>query len=71
VLSGRSQPRQRATVRADRPHVLRSLSILQDQGVDAVGSAAPRGPGGWWLTVRYVARETMAYLWYQVERLVQ
>jgi len=60
-----------AVVVTDRPHVLRSLSILQDQGVDAVGSAAPRGPGGWWLTVRYVARETMAYLWYQVERLVQ
>jgi len=60
-----------AVVVTDRPHVLRSVSMLEDQGVDAVGSAARRGPGGWWLTVRYVARETVGYLWWQVERLAR
>jgi uncharacterized SAM-binding protein YcdF (DUF218 family) len=60
-----------AVVVTDRPHLLRSVSMLQAEGVDAVGSAAPRGPGGWWLTVRYVARVTGAYLWWQLERLVR
>lgn len=59
-----------AVVVTDRPHVLRSVTMLQDQGVDAVGSAAERGPGGWWLTVRYVARETVAYLYYEAERVL-
>jgi uncharacterized SAM-binding protein YcdF (DUF218 family) len=58
-----------AVVVTDQPHTLRSVSMLDDLGVDAVGSPAPRGPGGWWLTVRYVARETGAYLWYQLGRL--
>ena len=44
--------------------------MLDDLGIDAVGSGAPRGPGGWWLTVRYVARETVAYLWYEVGRVL-
>ncbi len=60
-----------AVVVTDQPHLLRSLSMIEAEGVDAVGSAAPRGPGGWWLTARYVARETVAYLWWQVERLLR
>lgn len=60
-----------AVVVTDRPHMLRSLSMLEAEGVAAVGSAAPRGPGGWWVTARYVMRETVAYLWWQVERRVR
>ena len=59
-----------AVVVTDRPHVLRSETMLDDLGIDAVGSAAARGPGGWWLTVRYVARETVAYLGYELGRVL-
>ncbi len=59
-----------AVVVTDRPHVLRSVTMLQDQGVDAVGSAAERGPGGWWLTARYVTRETFAYLHYESQQVL-
>lgn len=60
-----------AVVVTDRPHLLRSVSMLEAEGVDAVGSAAAPGDGGWWVTTRYVARETVGYLWWQVERLVR
>lgn len=57
-----------AVVVTDGPHVLRSRTMLADLGIDTVASPAPGERDGWHET-RYVARETLAYLSYQVGRL--
>lgn len=61
-----------AVVATDPSHTLRSVTMLQDQGVDAVGSPAPSTPGSddFWQTVRYTARETVGLTYHQVQRLV-
>lgn len=61
-----------AVVVTDPAHTLRTVSMLDDQGIDAVGSPAPDSPDSddTWAQVRYVARETVGYLYYQWQRLV-
>lgn len=60
-----------AIVVTDPWHELRSTTMLNDQGITAHGSPTPTGPshGGIGVTVRYVARETAAYLAYEVSRV--
>jgi uncharacterized SAM-binding protein YcdF (DUF218 family) len=57
-----------AVVVTDPWHELRSTTMLEDQGVAVYGSPTPTGPshGGPWVVTRYVARETVAYLAYEV-----
>jgi uncharacterized SAM-binding protein YcdF (DUF218 family) len=61
-----------AVVVTDPWHELRSTTMLRDQGVTVYGSPTPTGPshGGPWVVTRYVTRETVAYLAYQIGRLV-
>lgn len=61
-----------AVVVTDPSHTLRSVTMLRDQGVDAVGSPAPSTPGSdeVWQTVRYSTRETVGLTYYQALRLV-
>lgn len=63
---------QSAVVVTDPPHLLRSVSMLGNQGIDAVGSPVPNSPdsGHLWAQTRYVARESAGYLYYQLQRLV-
>jgi len=60
-----------AVVVTDPWHELRSTSMLRDQGVVALGSPTRTGPSvadnG--VKVRYVVRETFAYLAYELGRL--
>jgi uncharacterized SAM-binding protein YcdF (DUF218 family) len=60
-----------AIVVTDPAHTLRSVSMLDDQGIDAVGSPAPDSPDAddTWAQVKYVGRETFGYLFYQSQRL--
>lgn len=60
-----------AIVVTDPWHELRSTTMLTDQGVTVHGSPTPTGPsrGGIGVTVRYVARETAAYLTYEASRM--
>lgn len=58
-----------AVVVTDGPHVLRSRTMLADLGIDTVASPAPGDRDGWH-EARYVARETLAYLSYQLGRLL-
>ncbi len=60
-----------AVVVTDPPHILRSVTMLGDLGVDAVGSPATETPGSdsVWAQTKYVARETAGYLYYQLQRL--
>jgi uncharacterized SAM-binding protein YcdF (DUF218 family) len=55
-----------AVVVTDPWHELRTTSMLRDQGVTAYASPTSTGPSvdGPGVVVRYVARETVAYLWY-------
>ena len=55
-----------ALVVTDPWHELRSTAMLRDQGVTAYASPTSTGPsvGGAGVTVRYVSRETLAYLAY-------
>jgi uncharacterized SAM-binding protein YcdF (DUF218 family) len=55
-----------ALVVTDPWHELRSTAMLRDQGVMAYASPTSTGPsvGGVGVTVRYVTRETLAYLAY-------
>jgi uncharacterized SAM-binding protein YcdF (DUF218 family) len=55
-----------ALVVTDPWHELRSTAMLRDQGVTAYASPTSTGPsvGGTSVTMRYVARETVAYLAY-------
>ena len=55
-----------ALVVTDPWHELRSTAMLRDQGVTAHASPTSTGPsvGGVGVTVRYVTRETLAYLAY-------
>src|SRR5215217_6606667 len=59
-----------AVVVTDPWHELRSTTMLRDQGLVAYGSPTPDGPavGGAGVTVRYVGRETLAYLSYLAHR---
>lgn len=52
-------------------HTLRTTAMLGDQGIDAVGSPTRIGPAndGVWSATRYTARETVAYLYYEYQRL--
>jgi uncharacterized SAM-binding protein YcdF (DUF218 family) len=61
-----------AVVVTDPWHELRSTTMLTDQGVTVYGSPTPTGPshGGPWVVVRYVARETAAYLAYEAGRVL-
>lgn len=60
-----------AVVVTDPWHTLRATSMLDDQGIDAVGSPTRTGPAndGLWSDTKYTARETVAYLYYQYQRL--
>ena len=60
-----------AVVVTDPPHTLRSVSMLDDQGIDAVGSPTTDSPdsGNLWAQFKYVGRETIGYLFYQWQRL--
>lgn len=51
-------------------HTLRVTAMLDDEGVDAVGSPTRTGPSndGLWAAGRYTARETVGYLYYQWQR---
>lgn len=62
-----------AVVVTDPWHELRSTTMLEDQGVTVYGSPTPTGPshGGAWVVTRYVARETVAYLAYEVGKLLR
>jgi uncharacterized SAM-binding protein YcdF (DUF218 family) len=55
-----------ALVVTDPWHELRSTAMLRDQGVTAYAAPTSTGPsvGGTAVTVRYVTRETVAYLAY-------
>jgi uncharacterized SAM-binding protein YcdF (DUF218 family) len=59
-----------AVVVTDPWHELRSTTMLRDQGITAYGSPTPDGPSavGAGVPVRYVSRETVAYLAYVVRR---
>jgi uncharacterized SAM-binding protein YcdF (DUF218 family) len=59
-----------AVVVTDPWHSLRATSMLDDQGVDAVGSPTRTGPSndGLWSATKYTARETAAYLLYVYQR---
>ncbi len=61
-----------AVVVTDPSHSLRSVTMLRDQGVDAVGSPAPSTPGSddVWQTVKYTARETIGVTFHQVRQLL-
>jgi uncharacterized SAM-binding protein YcdF (DUF218 family) len=61
-----------AVVVTDPWHELRSTTMLRDQGITAYGSPTREGPSvaGATVPVRYVARETLAYLAYVVRRAV-
>jgi uncharacterized SAM-binding protein YcdF (DUF218 family) len=56
-----------AVVVTDPWHELRSTTMLNDSGVTAFGSPTPSGPSvdGLGVEVRYVARETVAFLAYE------
>ncbi len=60
-----------AVVVTDPPHILRAVSMLGDQGIDAVGSPATDTPDrdSVWAQVKYVGRETAGYIYYQWQRL--
>lgn len=60
-----------AVVVTDPWHELRSTSMLADQGITALGSPTTTGPSvaDTRTKVRYVARETIAYLVYELGRL--
>ncbi len=60
-----------AVVVTDPSHLLRSVTMLEDQGVDAVGSPAPSTPGSGsvWQTVKYTARETLGLTYHQARQL--
>lgn len=59
-----------AVVVTDPWHELRSTTMLHDTGVQAYGSPTPTGPSvaGWGVKARYVGRETVAYVVYEVSR---
>lgn len=59
-----------AIVVTDPWHELRSTAMLEDAGITAYGSPTRTGPSvaGWQLPARYVARETLAYLYYVISR---
>jgi uncharacterized SAM-binding protein YcdF (DUF218 family) len=59
-----------AVIVTDPWHELRSTTMLRDQGITAYGSPTTRGPSvaGAGVPVRYVGRETVAYLAYVVRR---
>lgn len=61
-----------ALVVTDPWHELRSTAMLGDQELTAYGSPTTQGPSvdGTSVKVRYVARETVAYLAYQTGRLL-
>ncbi len=61
-----------AVVVTDPWHELRSTQMLADQGVTAYGSPTTGGPAvqGRSVEVRYVARESVAYLAYEVGRVL-
>ena len=60
-----------AVVVTDPWHELRSTTMLADQGITALGSPTTAGPSvhGAGASARYVARETIAYLVYELGRL--
>lgn len=60
-----------AIVVTDPAHTLRSVTMLDDLGVDAVGSPATDSPDAdnAWAQVKYVGRETFGYLFYQWQRM--
>ncbi len=60
-----------AVVVTDPWHELRSTSMLADTGIAALGSPTTTGPsvGGGVAEAKYVARETVAYLVYELGRL--
>lgn len=60
-----------AVVVTDPWHELRSTSMLADQGITALGSPTTTGPSvrGSETKARYIARETFAYLAYELGRL--
>ncbi|KQX70020.1 hypothetical protein ASD06_00240 [Angustibacter sp. Root456] len=59
-----------AVVVTDPWHELRSTTMLRDAGVTAYGSPTSTGPSvaGLGVKVRYVGRETVAYLAYELSR---
>jgi uncharacterized SAM-binding protein YcdF (DUF218 family) len=61
-----------AVVVTDPAHILRSVSMLGDQGIDAFGSPATDSPDAddVWAQVKYVGRETFGNLFYQWQRMV-
>lgn len=61
-----------AVVVTDPWHELRSTSMLSDQGITALGSPTTTGPSVQdnQTKARYVARETAAYLAYELGRLL-
>lgn len=61
-----------AVVVTDPWHELRSTTMLADRGVTVYGSPTPTGPshGGPWVLARYVARETVAYLAYEIGKVL-
>lgn len=61
-----------AVVVTDPWHELRSTTMLNDSGVTAFGSPTPSGPSvdGLGVEVRYVARETVAFLAYEATQWV-
>ena len=60
-----------AVLVTDPWHELRATSMLTDQGISAYGSPTTTGPSvrGNGVKVRYVVRESVAYLAYQLGRL--
>ena len=61
-----------AVVVTDPWHELRATSMLADQGITVYGSPTTTGPSvqGNGVKVRYVVRESVAYLAYQLGRLL-
>ena len=58
----------KVTIVTDPWHMLRAQSMAHDLGIDSVGSPVTTGPAVRHAStvVRYVARETLAYLFYEV-----
>ncbi|GAB3599337.1 YdcF family protein [Angustibacter peucedani] len=66
----RDDHRSTAIVVTDPWHELRSTTMLEDQGITAYGSPTRTGPSvaGLGVKVRYVTRETAAFLAYSVRK---